>query len=304
MITYSVIIPHHNTPDLLENCLNSIPQRDDIQVIVVDDNSNPAKVDFNNFPGKDRENVEIIFNKIGKGAGHARNLALEKAKGKWLFFVDADDFIAPNGFEILDRHVDSDADIVYVGADSIFLDTKEQASRHVTIMSLLEKTQKLNTAEGYEYLRLTHVNPIAKMIRRSIVGEIRFDEVRYSNDVMFAVKVGWIAKKVEVDLDVVYMITVSVGSLTNRRNLDNYMSRYDVYLRHNEFMRSIGKKQYQRSFMYFYLKTCKYGFKSFYHATKLMIQYKGNPFLGCGHWVDTIIRIRKQKAILEKYRVP
>lgn len=39
MIKYSIIIPHHNVPTLLERCVNSIPQRDDIQIIVVDDNS-------------------------------------------------------------------------------------------------------------------------------------------------------------------------------------------------------------------------------------------------------------------------
>lgn len=302
MINYSIIIPHHNTPDLLKNCLDSIPQREDIQVIVVDDNSDPDKVNFCKFPGSDRTNVEIIFNKKNKGAGHARNLAFNRAKGKWLFFVDADDFISPNGFEVLDRHVDSDADIVYVGTDSIFIDTQKQASRHTRIMNLLTQAKKTNTDKGYEYLRLNHINPVGKMIRRSIVGDIRFDEVRYSNDVMFAVKTGWSAKKVEVDLDIVYIITVSTGSLTNRRNLDNHMSRYDVLLRHNEFMRNIGKKQYQKSFMYFYLNICKYGFKPFCKATQLMIKHKGNPFLGCKHWMNTIIQIRKEREIYKKYK--
>ena len=48
---YSVIIPHKNTPELLQRCLASIPKRVDIQVIVVDDNSDLDKVDFYHFPG-------------------------------------------------------------------------------------------------------------------------------------------------------------------------------------------------------------------------------------------------------------
>lgn len=36
---YSIIIPHHNIPDLLQRCLSSIPQRNDLQVIVIDDKS-------------------------------------------------------------------------------------------------------------------------------------------------------------------------------------------------------------------------------------------------------------------------
>src|SRR5690554_1026331 len=91
-INYSVIIPHKNIPDLLERCLQSIPIREDIQVIVVDDNSDPDKVNFLEFPGLNRKNTEVYFTKEGKGAGYARNVGLTKAKGKWLIFSDADDY--------------------------------------------------------------------------------------------------------------------------------------------------------------------------------------------------------------------
>ncbi len=50
-ILWSIIVPHHNIPQLLERCLDSIPERDDIQIIVIDDNSDPTIVDFNMFPG-------------------------------------------------------------------------------------------------------------------------------------------------------------------------------------------------------------------------------------------------------------
>lgn len=49
-INYSIIIPHKNIPQLLQRCLDSIPIRDDVQVIVVDDNSDTDKVNFDNFP--------------------------------------------------------------------------------------------------------------------------------------------------------------------------------------------------------------------------------------------------------------
>ena len=91
MINYSVIIPHHNIPALLQRCLDSIPERDDIQIIVVDDNSDSNKVDFKKFPGIGRRNVEIYYTKEGKGAGFARNVGLKYAKGRYLIFADADD---------------------------------------------------------------------------------------------------------------------------------------------------------------------------------------------------------------------
>jgi glycosyltransferase involved in cell wall biosynthesis len=56
---YSVIIPHKNIPKLLQRCLDSIPQREDIQIIIIDDNSDPGIVDFEHFPGLNRSNVEV-----------------------------------------------------------------------------------------------------------------------------------------------------------------------------------------------------------------------------------------------------
>ena len=73
---YSIIIPHKNTPRLLERCLCSIPTWDEIQIIIIDDNSNSESVDFSHFPGNGRKNTEILFTKEGKGAGYARNLSL------------------------------------------------------------------------------------------------------------------------------------------------------------------------------------------------------------------------------------
>lgn len=67
---YSIIIPHKNTPRLLERCLYSIPTWDEIQIIIIDDNSNSESVDFSHFPGNGRKNTEVLFTKEGKGAGY------------------------------------------------------------------------------------------------------------------------------------------------------------------------------------------------------------------------------------------
>ena len=103
-INYSIIIPHKNCPDLLNRCLGSIPLRDDIHIIIVDDNSDNDKK-----PQYDRNNMEIIFldAEHSRGAGHARNVGLNRAKGKWLLFADADDYYCEHGFEILDKYLDS-----------------------------------------------------------------------------------------------------------------------------------------------------------------------------------------------------
>lgn len=302
MINYSIIIPHHNTPDLLKKCIESIPAREDIQIIVIDDNSDPNIVNSETFPIKNRDNIEIIFNKIGKGAGHARNLGLDRAIGKWLFFVDADDYLLPGSFETIDKYINSTADIIYFGFDSVYADTGLPAQRHKYIEDILNYTINEPQADRHDYIRFKHVVPSGKLIRKSMVdaANIRFDEVWYSNDVMFSVKTGWLAEKILVDLTNVYVITVSKGSLTQRRNLKNFMSRYDVCLRHNAFVRSINRSQYQMSIMYYYINIMKYGIGPWWKATKMMVQYKNNPFFGMKNWIGTILKLKS--TIDKKYR--
>ena len=64
--TFSIIIPHKNIPDLLMRCLKSIPVSEDIQVIVVDDNSADADTYLDNYPELSRPYLEFI--RTTKGA--------------------------------------------------------------------------------------------------------------------------------------------------------------------------------------------------------------------------------------------
>ena len=108
--TYSFIIPHHNSPELLNRCLDSIPQREDIQIIVVDDNSAEDK-----RPCIKRNDVEVIYidAEHTKGAGRARNYGLKAAKGKWLLFPDCDDYYNDGFLDVLDQYKDEKNEILY-----------------------------------------------------------------------------------------------------------------------------------------------------------------------------------------------
>ena len=107
----SLIIPNRNCLDLLERCLDSVPRRDDIQIIVVDDASDPKVVDFEKYRSLADEHVEIIFTTEGLGAGYARNVGLRHAHGKWLMFLDSDDFLLPSALDLIDRYSASESDI-------------------------------------------------------------------------------------------------------------------------------------------------------------------------------------------------
>lgn len=125
MYRYSIIIAHKNLLSLLGRCLDSIPQRSDIQVIVIDDNSDILEGDWEVFR-KEYYYVDLVFTKESRGAGYARNIGVARAQGKWIVIADADDFFHDGAFDKLDEYAESDNDIIYFYADTVDSDTLQK----------------------------------------------------------------------------------------------------------------------------------------------------------------------------------
>ena len=236
---FSVIIPHYNIPKLLQRCLDSIPDMPEIQVIVVDDNSSPDKVDFKQFPGIDRQYTQCIFDKKGGGAGHARNLGMEHAKGEWLVFADSDDFFVKDAFDILEKHKDDHADIILFKADSVCSDDYTPSDRHLKINKAVDDA--LSGVITSKEAVITMPGPVCKMFRRKHIESkhVLFDETYACNDVMFVLKSTCWADDdaVTVANKVVYTITTRQGSLDANKKTSprNYLCYLDVMIRSNKF---------------------------------------------------------------------
>ena len=100
MIRLSIIIPHYNSADLLDKLLSTIPNVQEVQVIVVDDFSTQGLDELEECKQRYiNTNVEFYTNECKKSAGGARNTGLSYAKGQWLLFADADDYFLQDFYE-------------------------------------------------------------------------------------------------------------------------------------------------------------------------------------------------------------
>lgn len=115
----SIIVPIYNSGQYLEQCLSSILNQTfrDFELIVVNDGSTDKSGDIiQRFAEKDSR-IKVIVNKKPSGnPGTPRNQAIKVAKGAYIGFVDSDDWVEPNFFEVLMKKVlNGYADIVFSG---------------------------------------------------------------------------------------------------------------------------------------------------------------------------------------------
>ncbi len=211
--TYSIVIPHHNTPQLLQRLLNSIPQRDDTEVIVVDDNSDPSIVDFDHFPGYNRKGVRLFLTKEGYGPGYARRTGMDAARGKWLLFADADDYYTDELGPFLDEMKTVEGiDIVYFNAKTDPVDFNGAD----ILRNAMKWYKEENAVMAEMRIRFYHYPPWNKMFNRAFVFEngIRFEDIRIGQDATFTIPAGYYAKKTLILDKEVYVYTRNNTGIT------------------------------------------------------------------------------------------
>ena len=188
----SIIVPIYNTAQYLSRCIDSLLSQSftDFELLLVDDGSNDGS-DAICDAYAEKDGRIRVFHKENGGVSSARNLGLDNANGEWIYFVDSDDEVLPDGLRILVDCISEKVDMVMGGFVEIdkngnSLSTEERASL------FLSKKQSIITmfygyGSYYKYMGYMWI----RLLRNRIIQEykLRFDpSVAIKEDTLFLVQ--------------------------------------------------------------------------------------------------------------------
>lgn len=224
----TVIVPVYNVEKYLDNCVNSLVNQTykNLEIILVDDGSSdnsPQICDkWKQLDGR----IKVIHKENG-GASSARNAGLDAAVGDYIGFVDSDDYIDFDMYEIMlkqimDNHADAaSCAIVRENPDgSVEMWGSKQA--RLNILDNTSLLQLVGAAEG-----ILPVSPCNKLFSKKVISDIRFDlRFKYAEDVLFNFQVSENIKTMVVQ-NVARYHYVSNETSVSHRSFDKH--RFDEH---------------------------------------------------------------------------
>ena len=229
-IAFSVIVPIYNAEKFLRRCVEGLnPEKNrDVEYILVDDGSTDQSPKICDEYSRVYPNVRV-FHKPNGGSTSARNYGLANSHGMWIWFVDADDIVLPDAFELLRSCLPySNAEVIYSPLKFF--------QREADIAWKAEKVATCQSAEisGLDFLRSTYTGTYghfnwayvfsrdllkrcASKMKRSFDKLYREDIVLYE-DVLFCETFLREAQTVLVLPQPIYACGNNPESVTNKRN--------------------------------------------------------------------------------------
>ncbi len=215
MAVFSIIVPVYNSEATLERCLHSLQMQSfgDFQAILVENGSKDASADLCRRFSQEDSRFELLSMSTNCGPSGARNAGLERAEGRYIAFVDSDDFVVPEFLAELKGAFERErADAVFFGYHQYAMDGTDLGEHLPTPVEHLAELHAQGLF-GYTWI---------KAFRRETIGGHRFsEELNLLEDEVFACQVLASPRKICIlPLALYCYITGNAGSLVGRTHAD------------------------------------------------------------------------------------
>ena len=183
----SIIVPIYNMEQYLKKCIDSIINQtyQNIEILLINDGSTDgSRTIIDNYVKRD--NRIKAFHIDNGGVSRARNIGIENSTGEWIAFVDADDFLSLDMYEVLYKNALRHNVFISVCAQSFTKDTdRDFITKNYGICS-----EELDYETSLYYLLggncEYHCNVCNKLFKKEVIGDVRFKEcISNGEDILF-----------------------------------------------------------------------------------------------------------------------
>lgn len=238
-IRISVIVPVYNVAAYLPVCIESLQKQkfSGMEIILVDDGSSDEGGKLCDDYGRKDSRIVVLHKKNG-GLSSARNAGIKKARGKYIGFVDGDDWVSEDMFGTLYRLAEAkQAEIAAcrfceIGPQDV---EKTDGTSSVTVLDPEDMLKKF-------FLRQITESVCDKLFLRELFCDVRFPEGEINEDTAVFVKLVMKSRK-NVFLDsTLYFYRIREGSITK----SGYSPRFRVVDRHMQEIEALTDEKYPR----------------------------------------------------------
>lgn len=267
----SVVIPAFNCEKTIERCIESVLNQtySKLEIIVINDGSTDNTLDkMEKF-----DNKIIVINKNNSGPSETRNIGIERATGKYMFFLDSDDYLHPKAIEILLKEFSEGIDIVrgnyyFIRNKKIFKNNKFPSFEKINSKEMLNKYMMQNSIWNTVW---------GQLIKMEYCKKVRFDKnIRIGEDLLFNYQLYNNVKMIKCVNFHLYYYVDNCNSITRALNSNSIKKNMNDIIKNYEFL---YKKIKEKNSKYFIVERCIQSIMSYERQLIFVSFFKEKDFI-------------------------
>lgn len=282
-VDLSIVIPVYNAEKFLCKCLDSIVNQEtsfSYEVICVNDGSTDNSLNILNRYAEENSDIVRVVDQPNGGISSARNKGIELARGRFVGFIDNDDFVEPNYIQLcMTRATATDSDIVQPGLIEELTNgaVLSKSNKNDAIIDNIDVSAKPNLS-GYVW---------NGVIRKSLFEKVRFPDGFWYEDMIMVMLLFRLCKRIAVIHDHLYHKTIHETNaskiLWNARNIKS-VEKYWLARSLSEY----ASKQLNLKDDEYLYHSLLYEFRGVYFSTRgLPVKVKKALFSLCSSYIKS-----------------
>jgi glycosyltransferase involved in cell wall biosynthesis len=254
-VFFTIIIPVFNSDKFIRKCISSIVNQNfqDFEVLIINDGStDKSKKICQKFLLENPTKIKLFNNKRNLGVGVSRNVGLKSANGKYIIFLDSDDYLIKNSLNSLQKKIKikdyPDVVLNHIVQNkepksnivNLNFFGKKKLSKKQFLAKLLEKNLLIN-----ECWRIVVSNNLIQN------NKIVFKNIKIAEDVSFIFKIFILMKNITINEKKFLFHSSRLNSLKYTKGVDSALAYYVVFLELQEYKKKFKKDKKIINFLNF-----------------------------------------------------